>query len=129
MLVQGVNVPRPVHDHHPRPPAILLIEEPENGVHPSRLRTIARLLRRLTEPTENRSGTQVILTTHSPYLLDEDIQPREAFFCYRDQSGAATATRFDAIPDLEERLSDYSLGELWTAYGEAELYRRVSKDS
>jgi hypothetical protein len=113
--------------HHPEPPAVLLIEEPENGVHPSRLRTIAKLLRRLTEPSEQRPATQIIMTTHSPYLLDEHVQPDEAFFCHRDDSGAATVTRFDAIPDLEGRLADYSLGELWTAYGEKDLYERATR--
>src|SRR5262249_18385449 len=35
--------------HHPNPPAVVLIEEPENGVHPKRLKDIVALLRDLSE--------------------------------------------------------------------------------
>lgn len=33
----------------PEPPRILLVEEPENGIHPARVREVVRLLRRLTQ--------------------------------------------------------------------------------
>ena len=48
------------------PPAVVGFEEPENGVHPRRLKLIAELL-------DNRSqtgNTQLIVTTHSPLFLD-----------------------------------------------------------
>jgi predicted ATPase len=47
-------------------PGLLAIEEPERGIHPRRIREVLDHLRRLT-----RNGTQVVLTTHSPTLLDE----------------------------------------------------------
>jgi len=106
--------------HHPRSPGVLLLEEPENGVHPSRLRDIVRLLRGLTKADGDRPATQVIMTTHSPYLLDE-VRPEEAFFFHRREDGGATATRFDGVDKIAERLQDYGLGELWTAYGEERL--------
>ncbi|HLA79084.1 MAG TPA: AAA family ATPase [Vicinamibacteria bacterium] len=43
--------------HHPSPPDVVLIEEPENGVHPRRLADIVALLRRLT--TGELSGKAV----------------------------------------------------------------------
>jgi predicted ATPase len=46
-------------------PALLGFEEPENGINPQRLDLIASLLTNLTY-----SDTQVIVTTHSPTLLD-----------------------------------------------------------
>lgn len=114
--------------YHPNPPPLLLIEEPETGVHPSRLKGILRLLRRLTQPTEDRPGVQIVLTTHSPYLLD-DVDPEEAWFCHRLEDGRGTATRFDRIPDIQERLKQYMLGELWTAYGEERLYQLSQRRS
>jgi predicted ATPase len=47
------------------PPSLLGFEEPENGIHPRRIRLVAELLK-------NRAtgDAQVILTTHSPILLD-----------------------------------------------------------
>ncbi len=46
------------------PTTTLGFEEPENGVHPRRLRNIARLLQNASES----SGVQIIVTTHSPKL-------------------------------------------------------------
>jgi predicted ATPase len=112
--------------HHPRPPAVLLLEEPELGMHPRWLADIVRLLRTLTtaapaEAAPARPATQVIVTTHAPALLDQ-VRPGEAFFLHRGADGAATATRFDAIHDIEERLQGSSLGALWTALGEDRLH-------
>jgi predicted ATPase len=49
-----------------KPPALVGFEEPENGVHPRRLQLIAELLQTRAELGE----TQMIVTTHSPLLLD-----------------------------------------------------------
>ena len=48
------------------PPALIGIEEPENGVHPRRIQLIAELLK--TQEILNQ--TQHIITTHSPILPD-----------------------------------------------------------
>ena len=51
---------------HPEPPPLIIIEEIENGLDPRSVHLIVEEIRRVTE-----SGrSQVILTTHSPYLLD-----------------------------------------------------------
>ena len=48
------------------PNSILIIEEPEAHLHPGNQRTMARLLVRLV-----RKGVNVIITTHSEYLLEQ----------------------------------------------------------
>ena len=48
---------------HPRP-SVLLIEEPEATIHPGGLDVVSDLLERAA------TQTQVIITTHSPELLD-----------------------------------------------------------
>lgn len=66
------------------PPAMVGFEEPENGVHPRRIRDIAKIL-------ENRvaSGdTQLLVTTHSPTLLDH--LPIESLFKCRKVRGVTT---------------------------------------
>lgn len=45
-------------------PSLIGIEEPERNLHPAILKTIANILRKLSKKT------QVIITTHSPQLLD-----------------------------------------------------------
>jgi len=50
----------------PNPPPVIIIEEIENGLDP---RTIHLIVEELRAVVENET-TQVIITTHSPYLLD-----------------------------------------------------------
>ncbi len=51
---------------HPEPPPLIIIEEIENGLDPSSVHLIVNEIRNAVE--EGR--TQIIITTHSPYLLD-----------------------------------------------------------
>lgn len=51
---------------HPEPPPLVIIEEIENGLDPNSVHLIVDEIR---EAVEN-GRTQIILTTHSPYLLD-----------------------------------------------------------
>ena len=58
----------------PEARGLLCIEEPENGVHPERLRAMARLVKDLAvdaddSPEEGNVMRQVIVATHSPYFL------------------------------------------------------------
>ena len=55
--------------HSPEPPKLLLIEEPEKGVYPKRLEEVISLIRRLQESPSGQAAPQIIMTTHSPYLL------------------------------------------------------------
>jgi predicted ATPase len=69
---------------HPEPPPLLVVEEIENGLDPRTLNLLVEEIRAAI----SAGTTQVILTTHSPYLLDlldlshivvverEDGQPR-----------------------------------------------------
>lgn len=66
------------------PPAVIGFEEPENGVHPRRIRDIAKLL-----VNRSLSGTtQLIVTTHSPILPDH-VKPESLFVC-RKKEGVTT---------------------------------------
>lgn len=51
---------------HPQPAPVIVIEELENGLDPRTIHLVISEIRRFTEET----GSQVIFTTHSPYLLD-----------------------------------------------------------
>lgn len=94
----------------PTPPRVLLIEEPENGIHPHRVGDIVRILRGLLA---RHPGTQIVLTSHSPYLVDA-FQPNEVTWCHREPSGDVVLTRLDTLPEVERSLSIFSLGEIWT---------------
>jgi len=52
---------------------LFLIEEPENHLHPKLLETLISLLRQVRQEVEDRNvaRSQIVLTTHSPYMLDQ----------------------------------------------------------
>ncbi|MCX7012205.1 MAG: AAA family ATPase [Candidatus Sumerlaeota bacterium] len=105
--------------HLPQPPRVLLIEEPENGVHPKRLQEVMRILRGLVK---EHSQTQVILTTHSPYLLDL-FEPEEVTLCKREDDGSISVHRLSESEAVRQQLDIFNLGEIWSAEGDERLAR------
>ncbi|MBL8323693.1 MAG: AAA family ATPase [Rubrivivax sp.] len=94
--------------------SLVVIEEIDNGVHPSRAR---HLLERI-EGIAKRRQLRVLLSTHNPALLDA-LPPsalEDVVFCYRDpQSGASRLVRLADVPDVPELLVQGSLGHLMTS--------------
>lgn len=103
--------------HLPNPPRVMLIEEPENGIHPQRIKEIINLLRKLIQ---NHPETQILMTTHSPYLLDE-FRPEEVTICSKAADGAVSVTPLSKVPSVKKQLDVFSLGEIWTAEGDDQL--------
>ena len=91
---------------HPTPPPLLCIEEPELGLHPDILTTIAELL------LEASQRTQLIVTTHSDALVSALTEtPESVLVCEHDAAG--THLRRLEAERLEKWLEKYALGELW----------------
>lgn len=105
--------------HLPEPPRLLLVEEPENGIHPKRIDDVLGLLRELVR---EQGQTQVVMTTHSPYVVDL-FKPEEVTLCRRDANGATVAHRLANSKTVREQLDIFSLGEIWTAEGEENIIK------
>lgn len=95
------------------PVSILLVEEPENGLHPSRITEVMRLLREMSKTT------QVLIATHSPLVVNE-LEGHEITVVTRDPIKGTNATLLSATPNYEERSKVYSNGELWVSYANGE---------
>lgn len=109
--------------HHPNPPRTILIEEPENGLHPARLSDVVTVLRSLTKAGQNRQPVQIIVSTHSPYLLDRvDLNEDQVLVFQRGPEGDARVAPVDR-DGLKHFLDDFMLGELWYNRGEAGLVK------
>lgn len=91
---------------HPNPPPVIGIEEPELGLHPDILPTIAELLRKASE------RTQLFVTTHSETLVSALSDTPECILVCESTPIGTTMKRLEAEP-LREWLEKYSLGELW----------------
>jgi len=92
---------------HPSPPPLVCIEEPELGLHPDILPTIARLLKAASE------RTQLVVTTHSDILVDELTEEPESVVICEKIDGQTRMKRLNA-DNLKEWLKKYKLGQLWT---------------
>ena len=72
----------------------IVIEEFDNGLHPSR----ARLLVRTLSETASRRRLNVLVTTHNPAFMDalDESQMDSVLICHGDESdGGSRATRLD----------------------------------
>jgi predicted ATPase len=108
--------------YHPTPPRTILIEEPETGIHPKRLAEVMHLLRDITMGVHGDHPAQVIVTTHSPYLLDLVDPETDQVLIFRrnEEDGSRTAEPAD-VDRLKLFLDEFMLGEVWYNQGEEGL--------
>ena len=88
----------------PSPPATIIIDEPELGLHPVAVNKLASLIRKASE------NTQVILSTQSINLID-NFDPEDVIVTDRSEKGSMF--RRLQKNELQEWLEDYTLGDLW----------------
>ena len=88
-------------------PTLICIEEPELGLHPDILPSLADVLRDASE------HVQIIVTTHSDRLVDALTDVPESVFVTEKHDGQTTIQQLNKV-DLGVWLEKYSLGELWT---------------
>jgi predicted ATPase len=96
-------------------PSIFLVEEPENGLHPARIREVVKMLRDITEDKERPA--QVLIATHSPLVVNE-LKPDEVSVVTRTTEQGTKVTRIKDTPNFQERAKVYALGELWLTYAD-----------
>ena len=83
--------------HDPRQRGLICFEEPENGVHPARIKQLIQRLRDLVtdpegvaEDDETLPLTQLFLNRHSPVvrsaLIDKTLSPIQTILCHRVSS-------------------------------------------
>lgn len=94
----------------PDPAPLLGIEEPENGLHHQLLEPLAREMKQYAEKP---SGSQIFVTTHSPYFVDA-LKPENVWILEKDKNGFTSAMRAADIRSVKELYSEgLPLGSLW----------------
>lgn len=96
---------------HLQPVSLLLVEEPENGLHPARIAEVVGILREISKTT------QVVMATHSPLVINE-LAPEEVTLVTRSPQHGTRFTPIAETPNFKERSSVYALGELWLSYAD-----------
>ncbi len=85
-------------------PFIILVDEPELGLHPYAIEILASLIRQASQ------SAQIIVSTQSSLLLDH-FDPEDVLVANR-LNGGTSIVRLEPT-QLQEWLHDYSLGQLW----------------
>ncbi len=101
--------------------SLVVIEEVDNGLHPSKARTILSLLMELS----SQRNIHLLVTTHNPALLNA-IQGREAagvVVCYRHPEKGDS--RFVSLVDLDEYLRIASHERIGDAMESGQIARAV----
>jgi len=96
----------------PSLPRTLVLEEIEDGLHPTRLRLLIELLK----SQAGKGISQVMATSHSPYaiswLKEEDY--RTVFLCTKvEETGATSITPFSQVPRLMELAQKQPIADLF----------------
>ena len=93
--------------------SLVIIEEIDNGVHPSRAESLVLQIRKISEGRNLR----VLLTTHNPALIDglPDDLLGDVLCCYRDpDEGDSRIVRLGDLDRYPELVAQGPLGQLMT---------------
>jgi len=85
-------------------PKLIVIDEPELGLHPYAVNVIAALLKKASH------HSQIIVATQSPQLLDE-CNPEDVLCAERREQESLFFR--PSSKKLNAWLEEYSLGEIW----------------
>ena len=94
---------------HPKPPPLIVVEEIENGLDPRSIHLIVEEIRNAVPD----GVTQVILTTHSPYLLDL-LTLDHLVLVKRNAKGEPQFLRPGSDISLTQWARDFAPGKLYT---------------
>ena len=91
---------------------LIVIEEVDNGLHPSRAKILLNMLKELG----NEKKADVLITTHNPALLDAAGTSMIPFItvAHRDDRGQSHLKLLEDIRELPKMISTGNIGELVT---------------
>jgi predicted ATPase len=90
----------------PKSTGVYLVEEPENGVHPTALEVIYQSLSSIY-------GGQVLVTSHSPVLLN--LASPKQLLCFQKTTDGSAIIRGDRHPALQDWKREVSMSDLFAA--------------
>lgn len=91
---------------------LIVIEEVDNGLHPSRAKILLNMLKELG----NEKNVDVLITTHNPALLDAAGTSMIPFItvAHRDDRGQSHLKLLEDVQELPKMISTGNIGELVT---------------
>jgi predicted ATPase len=99
--------------HQRQPPRLVILDDVDRGLHPRAQRALVQQLKTIAADHE---GPRLIVSTHSPYILDE--LPAESVRVVRSVQGATEIRALVDHPEWQEWQTSMTSGEFWTYVGE-----------
>ncbi|RRB15062.1 chromosome segregation protein SMC [Larkinella knui] len=97
--------------HQPNPPKLLLLEEPERGIHPRRIWEVMKFIFQLAEEKD----IQIILTSHNEHVVNAFSSMPEAVFVFdKDEEGATEVRNLqkDIIEPSHKKSEEFGLDKI-----------------
>jgi predicted ATPase len=111
-----------VHLPPPYRPKLILLEDVERGVYPKKLEELVNALKAWVSANAGEDAPQLVLTTHSPYVISF-FDPEQVTFMSRAKDGGVRARPLRDAQNIDERRAGgFYLGELWYNLTEEELF-------
>ncbi len=104
-------------------PTVLLLDDIEQGLHAKAQHDLITQLRTLQK---QREDLQIILSTHSPFIIDE-MSPEEVWLLHATPETGARARKLSEHPNAERALKVLSTGEFWSSEGEEWVTEQAAK--
>ena len=96
--------------HQPSPPKLLMIEEPEKGIHPRRLHEVMNFIFDLADKKE----IQIFITSHSPQVVNEFEDFPETVFVFDNENGETKVRNLlkDVIEPSDKKSQETNLPKI-----------------
>jgi predicted ATPase len=93
-----------------KPGSLLIIEEVDNGLHPSRARELVKVLKEISAERQ----IDVLCTTHNPVLMDELGNEMIPFisFVKRDKQGNSFSQLLEDKENLAKLMASGTVGDM-----------------
>ena len=99
----------------PSRPKFIFLDDLDRGLHPKAQKDLIALLRLFLY---QNMDTQIVATTHSPYLLDS-LSAQEVRLTNLKNDGSTVCAKLSDSPDYNKWKDDMTPGELWSTLGES----------
>ena len=120
---RGLDIDKGLSSRAPRSGVLIVVEELENGLHPSQAGRVLELVKEIS----SAQAAQVMVTTHSPALLNEMTGHlnKSVIVCYRDgDTNHSRLSRIVDLPGYAEAMATGRPGDVVSAGG---LVRPLSR--
>jgi predicted ATPase len=102
-------------------PSVILLDDFDHALHPRAQMELVRMINDMLA-LDDFGDTQIIATTHSPYVLDEVSPSNVIAFALRDD-GTVASKPLSEHPDAPKSNGSLKAGELWSLDAERDWVR------